>query len=113
MHGCEDEASALAAQLGCVTCIIGEEAGTGCNAGNADFAAYCRLYPPLPWPGQVGDSKEQAAAAAARRRAFAAVCGSVVADAAAMGVQWVYDADQLAALEEQRRAQVGGGAGLV
>lgn len=58
MHFVEDEASKLSAQLGCVTCLLGEESGSGCNATNADFKAYQSLYKPSVWPGSTQQGKQ-------------------------------------------------------
>lgn len=45
-----------------------------------------------------------------QQRAVAAVVASLTADAAAMGVQWIYDAAALKKLEQERKEQVGAGA---
>ncbi|KAG2498090.1 hypothetical protein HYH03_003848 [Edaphochlamys debaryana] len=107
MHALEDQASELAARVGCVACVLGDDDAAQdpaeaslCNLDMDSLEPYSRLHPAAPWAQGPGG-----AAAAAAARAAAAVVGSAVADAAAMGVHWVYDLSQLEVLEAERRAE--------
>jgi hypothetical protein len=63
------------------------------------YAAYCRLHPPVPTWHQVASAGAGAAGPQVlRQRALLAVLGSALADAAACPVQWVYSPAQLEAL---------------
>ncbi|KXZ44235.1 hypothetical protein GPECTOR_70g465 [Gonium pectorale] len=102
MHRLEDEASALAAKVGCVACVLGEPGQSSddqpslCNLDPATLLPYRSLHPARKWPPR--DAPLLA------RRSVGAVEGSALADAAAMGVHWVYDLETLRRLEVERRA---------
>lgn len=75
----------------------------------AEHPAYATLHSPSLWPGDAlaADKRNKSAGIKGPGvcdRATAAVLGAVVADAAAQGVHWVYDVEQLAAWEAERRA---------
>jgi hypothetical protein len=169
MHELEDAASRLAAEVGCVACVLGDpNCGSGTAAavpgGPEELAAYLERHPlPAAWwlgpaatrrersgvgghartmpraaqpalqlqtlnaqpqqhtvirharsgPGEQGGadagSRDDAGYCAgsaevaddARARLVGAVLGSLLADAAAMGVHWVYDLDLLSRLQEE------------
>ncbi len=91
MYSVEDEALLLVA-------AEGEKGAVGAGPSAAVAAEYAALLPlpSSPWPDR-----------ATQRRALGAVLGAVVADAAAMGVHWVYsplELDRLFALRESTPA---------
>jgi hypothetical protein len=72
----------------------------------------CQAQPPACRPPPAAlPPPPRAAAEQLRDRALAAVVGSLTADAAAMGVQWIYDLEAIAKLEKQRQQEVRGGSG--
>ncbi|KAG2442291.1 hypothetical protein HXX76_002377 [Chlamydomonas incerta] len=107
MHRLEDEATKLAEKVGCVACVLGDDAAqqdSEPSLCNLDFDAllpYQRLHPALPW------RQQQQSAALLQSRAVAAVVGSSLADASAMGVHWVYDLGLMEQYEVERRAAAG------
>ncbi|KAJ9526617.1 hypothetical protein QJQ45_017626 [Haematococcus lacustris] len=132
MHQLEDEATALAKEIGCVACILGDPS---CAANTSPLSqeeqdAYFVLHPPAPWPSDVASLPHTVQAALQRAsggdslipgsvasnspshclpltvevladRAQGSVLGSLVADAAAMGVHWVYDLNLMQQLERE------------
>ncbi|GLC39730.1 hypothetical protein PLESTM_000933600 [Pleodorina starrii] len=128
MHVLEDEASQLAARVGCVACVLGEpgqqpEQASLCNLDPAVLVPYQELHPVLPWPqpGVRADSASEqqpqpqqqqlppplgVGSELLEARALGCVVGSALADAAAMGVHWVYDLAVLDDIERERRQQV-------
>lgn len=104
MRALDAEALRLANSLGCPSCRSTAAAGAVPDAAATAAAAgpeYSEPQRPSPWPSP---------AAAARARG--AVLGAAVGDAAAMGVQWIYDLDKLGALLAARREAEGADAGL-
>jgi hypothetical protein len=100
----ENDALQLSKGAGCASCIMGTAAATSGSAA-AGTEPQPELYARLHRPG----SSWQAAyppGGAAMRRAEGAVHGAAVGDAAAMGVQWIYDLDVLKQLAEARLQQV-------
>ncbi len=90
----------LGAQVGCVACVLGDPScGSAGDALSADEQR--DFFQLIPVPGWGSSST---GAGAFRARARGAVVGSLVADAAAMGVHWVYDLDVLQALADERSA---------
>eukprot|EP00198_Chlamydomonas_reinhardtii_P003957 XP_001693293.1 predicted protein [Chlamydomonas reinhardtii] len=85
MHKLEDEASALAAKVGCVACVLGDDVAQQHHH----------------------QEQQQQSAALLQSRAVSAVVGSSLADAAAMGVHWVYDLGIMDQYEAERRAAAG------
>ncbi|GLC50861.1 hypothetical protein PLESTB_000440000 [Pleodorina starrii] len=128
MHALEDEASQLAARVGCVACVLGEpgqqpeEQASLCNLDPAVLVPYQELHPVLPWPqpaARADSASEQQPQPPQQQlpplgvgwelleaRALGCVVGSALADAAAMGVHWVYDLAVLDEIERERRQQV-------
>ncbi|KAJ9525938.1 hypothetical protein QJQ45_009406 [Haematococcus lacustris] len=132
MHQLEDEATALAKEIGCVACILGDPS---CAANTSPLSqeeqdAYFVLHPPAPWPSNVASLPHTVQAALQHAsggnslipgsvesngpshclpltvevladRARGSVLGSLVADAAAMGVHWVYDLNLMQQLERE------------
>jgi hypothetical protein len=87
-----------------------------CNLDPSVLLPYERMHPVLPWR-QVSDQylEQQQQPQPHRQllgdtelaaRAVACVVGSALADAAAMGVHWVYDLAILDEIEQDRRQQV-------
>mmetsp|Transcript_31082 Transcript_31082/g.80970 ORF Transcript_31082/g.80970 Transcript_31082/m.80970 type:complete len:576 (+) Transcript_31082:133-1860(+) len=103
MHARLDESTALAKEVGCVACVLGD---TSCAVDGQSFSEdelklYQELQPVAPW----GDSGTGAALECANR-ALGSIVGSLVADAAAMGVHWVYDLEALQHLSQQALSDV-------
>ncbi|KAG2433550.1 hypothetical protein HYH02_012667 [Chlamydomonas schloesseri] len=115
MHKLEDEASALAAKVGCVACVLGDDAAQKdaepslCNLDPNTLLPYQRLHRALPWRQQQEQQpvEHQPSAALLQSRAVAAAVGSSLADAAAMGVHWVYDLATMEQYEAERRVAAG------
>ncbi|GLI69252.1 hypothetical protein VaNZ11_013830 [Volvox africanus] len=129
MHRLEDEASELAARVGCVACVLGEEGQEQpslCTLDPALLVPYQRLHPVLPWLDRRSEpqvdvktplhqplpqqpySQPRSELLAFRAsvlgaRALGCVLGSALADAAAMGVHWVYDLALMDEIEKERR----------
>ncbi|GIL86715.1 hypothetical protein Vretifemale_14962 [Volvox reticuliferus] len=132
MHRLEDEASELSARVGCVACVLGESDQEGqeqpslCTLDPAVLVPYQRLYPVPPWLDGRSEPqlepkptlpqllqqrpypKPQSELLAFRAselgaRALGCVIGSALADAAAMGVHWVYDLALMDEIERERR----------
>ncbi|PNH12277.1 Crystallin J1A [Tetrabaena socialis] len=125
MHRLEDEASELAATVGCVVCVLGDAPQQDasaepslCTTDPAVFKPYYQLQPALPWPTAATAAPTTTATvptaagglpeAALRGRAVGCVLGSALADAAAMGVHWMYDLGALEELAAERRPQEAG-----
>ncbi|GIL51707.1 hypothetical protein Vafri_7642 [Volvox africanus] len=135
MHRLEDEASELAARVGCVACVLGESGQEGqeqpsiCTLDPELLVPYQRLHPVLPWldgrseppldlktllqqPLQQQPYSQPRSEPLALRaselgaRALGCVLGSALADAAAMGVHWVYDLALMDEIERERRHMV-------
>ncbi|EFJ42871.1 hypothetical protein VOLCADRAFT_97046 [Volvox carteri f. nagariensis] len=105
MHRLEDEASELAARVGCVACVLGEpsqdqDQPSLCTLDPAVLVPYEQLIAVPPWRSLSSPGSE-----ALEARALGCVVGSALADAAAMGVHWVYDMTVLDDLEQDRRQQ--------
>ena len=134
MHRLEDEASELTRRVGCVQCVLGGGGSTpvednkGTSACNMDpeiIEQYSRRYLPNTWVDaelqyarkHLNSNMSTSASlkepdvfsSLSRSRARGAMLGGAVADAAAMGVHWVYDLELLEALQAERMAQVGPG----
>ncbi len=96
MHALEDEALELARRVGCVQCVLGpggdadaDGAASACEVDLPLMARYARLYPSAASPAAAGVAGVVPRTAAVVARAEAAALGTVVADAAAMGVHWM------------------------
>ena len=103
---------------------------SACDIDPAVLQQYATLYRPSTWqeaaqhfehlhplqdvpegmrrlPGSSGNETGPTSTLTSRLRAQGAMLGACVADAAAMGVHWVYDLQLLVSLQEERCAQVG------
>jgi hypothetical protein len=74
-----------------------------CEQHAARYPDYSTLHRPFAWgsPGAANSSEAGMEPALVRGRAMGAVVGAVVADAAAMGVHWVYDVALLGTWEAE------------
>lgn len=97
MRRLDAQALELANSIGCPSCRTTPVASADSAAApDATALEYAGLQLVTPWP-----------TTGAAGRALGAVLGSAVADAAAMGVQWIYDVTRLQALLQERRAKEG------
>eukprot|EP00798_Chlamydomonas_sp_ICE-L_P026219 gene26219-11951_t len=110
----EDEASELARIVGCAPCILGQEsASAACAALDPlEEVLYQQLHAVQPWCEAVQES--QAGSTQLKRNKLVSelsggvvsmVVGSVVADAAATGVHWIYDMEAVGKLLDVRRQE--------
>ncbi|EDQ86251.1 uncharacterized protein MONBRDRAFT_11161 [Monosiga brevicollis MX1] len=101
----DDDAIALALEI---ANLAAQTRGTGKDQEDALLAARGFCARPQPYASLPNVTEEEQASL--RQRLLGAVLGAVVGDAAATGVQWVYDPDELAGYEARVQAQ--GGVGL-
>ncbi|KAF5832002.1 hypothetical protein DUNSADRAFT_12317 [Dunaliella salina] len=98
MHARLDESTALAKEVGCISCVLGDTscAMDGESVPEGELKLYQELQPVAHWK-----NSGTGAASECANRAMGSIIGSLVADAAAMGVHWIYDLETLKHLSQQ------------